>query len=159
MNAPLVPQIDRAILADLSAFPGTNAAAVKNAIDTLADWSYMDYVIEIDLTTAQVIKSVQTEPGYFFLCTAVSVQHDNPTNPPLVQIQDKKKQKYFFNSAVSASAVFGPGAAEPLSEGAAIYWPFGQMANIEVTATKPTGAANTKIVVLVSGWKFTAKGS
>ncbi len=157
MNAPLMPQIDRAILAELADFPKT-PDAVKKAVALMGDWSFMDYVYEIELLTgAPVIKSTQTEPGYFFLCTNVSIQHDSPLAPPIVQITDKKKQKSFFDSrfqGASSSGLAGPGAAEPLAEGAAIYWPFGEMANIELAAMRPAGAGNTKLTALVSGWKF-----
>lgn len=157
MNAPLVPQIDRAILAELSTFP-KGKTEIQKALNLLGDWSFMDYVYVLTLDSDKVFQMTkQTEPGYFFICTSVSIQHDSPLLPPIVQITDMKKQKDFFDSkyhGVSSSAIAGPGAAEPLAEGGAIYWPFGEMANIRLSALRPAGAGTTQLTALVTGWKF-----
>ena len=164
MNAPLLPVLDRAILADLESF-SSDKALLNNVIQAQLDYCFMDYSFQFDLNSDSLqSKQIQTEPGYFFVATSVSVQHDSPLQPPLIQINDRKKQKSFFTSndltqpGADSSATFGPGASPILAEGAAIYWPFGELANIEVQAIRPAGAAQTAVTVLVTGWKFPIPG-
>lgn len=159
MNAPIVPQLSQMILGELLQFESDEKK--RFVLESMQrDFVYMDYVVQLSLSGLGQTKQkiIQLETGYNFVMVSFSVQHDAPDAPPFIQLTDRKRQKQILAGSanqfgVNASASAGPGACRILTEGASIYWPFGELANLEFLAqSKKAGA--TKVTALVTGWKF-----
>lgn len=153
MNAPLVSQIDRELLNDLSRFP-TTPEEFRRLQRIQFDYVSMDYVATLEIPAGGTVqKSIIMEQGYFFFATGVAVRHDQPLAPPLVQVTDGKSQKDLFQSGgVDSSNSFGPGAAEILAEPGAIFYAFGEEGILHYTIKNPAATA-ANVTAIVSGWK------
>jgi len=153
MNAPLLSQIDRELLIDLSRFP-SSPAGFKRLKEIQFDYVSMDYITTLTVQPGELVqKRIILEQDYFFFATGVAVQHDQPLSPPLVQVTDGKRQKDLLPpGGVDSSVSFGPGAAAVLAEPGSIFYPFGEMGILLYSVTN-TAATAAEITVIVSGWK------
>lgn len=156
MNAPLKSFLDREILNDLFAWPENATAERLSRLRSLArEVVSMDYVATASVPAGQTVtKVLKMEPGFNFVSTGASVQHDQPENAPLVQLTDLKKQRQIYGEkGIPSSAAFGPGACAVLTEPAFILWDFGEMGIVEISFTN-TAATTAEITAILTGWKW-----